>query len=207
MWPAKRLGGFFVRCMLYYGLLILPWTGLTAGYGALYRAGGNLLFCRFGSGGAVQFEPLSSQDHAFDTRLVLNKIRPPTVRAELDVKAAYTGYRPTAFLVALVLATPIPWSRRLRALVWGLLWVTTFVALRTGLRLFDTFTTPGPLALYNLSAFWKGVVTGMYRVLVLTPAGHYLVPAVIWGAVTCRRGGWATLLTTKPSGAAAHRPA
>ena len=188
MFPAKRLSGFFLRCVLYYGLLVVPWPGLIDGYRAFFRAGGNLLFKSFSDGGSVSFEPLSSHDHAKDTRLVLRKTKPLPVSGDMDIKSVYVGYRPTIFLIALVLAAPVPWSRRLWALWWGLVLVNAFVAFRVWLQLVNAYSDPNALNLYPLSPFWKGMLRAAVLVLFRAPAAHYVVPMFIWMLVTFRRG-------------------
>jgi len=188
MFPAKRLSGFFLRCVLYYALLVVPWPGLMDGYRVFFRAGGNLLFKSFGDGGSVFFEPLSSLDHAQDTRLVLRKTKPVSVSGKMDITSVYVGYRPTIFLIALVLAAPVPWSRRLWALLGGLVLVNAFVAFRVWLQLVNAYSDPNALALYSLGPFWKGMLRAAVLVLFRAPAAHYVVPMFIWMLVTFRRG-------------------
>lgn len=198
MLPIKRISSFVARCMLYYLILVAGWSGLMEGYRAAFLAGGNLLFCRFGSAGAVSFEPLESAGRTFDTQLVLSLLRPPFARGELDMASDYTGYRPTVFLIALVLATPIPWSRRLRALAWGLLGITAFVALRLELRLLDAFSDDNALALYAPSPFWKATLNALVLILVKAPMGHYMIPTFVWALVAFRRGDWVGLFGDRP---------
>lgn len=198
MSPLKRLSVFFLACSLIYALLIIPWPGLFDGYRAFFRAGGNVLFHSFGSGGSVSFKPIAAVDHSNDTTMVLIK-KKPFVRAELDIKTGYMGYRPTAFLVALVLATPIPWSRRWRALLWGLLWVNLFVAFRVWLKLLDTYSDPNPLALYTFAAHWKSVLKAFVAVIIKAPETHYMAPAFIWVLVAFRRGEWRTAFGLQPA--------
>lgn len=193
MLPIKRISGFVARCMLYYLILVAGWSGLSQGYRAAFLAGGNLLFCRFGSAGAVSFEPLESAGRSFDTQLVLSIRRPPFARGELDMTSTSMGYRPTAFLVALVLATPIPWSRRLRALAWGLVGITAFVALRLELRLLDAFSDNNALALYAPAPFWKATLKALVLILVKAPMSHYMIPTFVWALVAFRRGDWVQL--------------
>ncbi len=191
MLPLKKLSVFFVVCSLIYALLIIPWPGLLDGYRAFFRTGGDVLFRSYGSNGSVSFKPLSSADHSRDTTVVLVK-KKPFVRAELDITAVYLGYRPTAFLVALVVATPIPWSRRWRALLWGLILVNLFVAFRLWLKLLDEFSNANALALYEFAPHWKSLLWALVAVLVKQPETHYMVPAFIWALVTFRRGEWRT---------------
>ena len=44
MLPLKRISGVFLRCMIYYGLLIAPWPGVMDGYRAFFRAGGAVAY-------------------------------------------------------------------------------------------------------------------------------------------------------------------
>jgi hypothetical protein len=193
-----------VACLAVYALLLAPWPGLMDGYRYLFRTGGNLLFQRFGGNASVSFQPLSSADHTKDTTLVLTKHR-PYMRGEMDIKSVYVGYRPTAFLVALVLATPIPWSRRWRALALGLVLVNVFVALRLTLHILDGFSENSPLALFHPSPFWKGMLKVCLKIVVLTPAVHYIGPAFIWLLVTFRRGDLADVLAGRKQPAKVRR--
>ena len=204
MSPLKRLSFFFIGCSLVYALLVVPWPGLLDAYRACFRAGGNVLFHSVGSAGSVLFKPIPSGDHARDTTLVLIKRRPHYARGELDIKSVYTGYRPTAFLIALVIATPIPWSRRWRALVWGLVWVNVFVALRVWLRLLDTFSDGNVLALYTFSPFWKSLLQALVKIIVEQPETHYMAPAFIWILVVFRRGEWKRAFGLEPQPAEAE---
>ncbi len=193
MLPLKRISGVALRCMVYYGLLVAPWPGVMDGYRAFFRAGGNFLFHSFGSAGSVSFEAIPSHDHAKDTTLVLTKQTvtpsgPRTVRGEMDIKCVYIGYRPTAFLVALVLAAPVPWPRRLWALMWGLVLVNAFVAFRVTLQLLDAFSGPNLLALFSLGRSWKITLKILVLIFFRAPEMHYIVPAFIWIMVTFRRG-------------------
>lgn len=194
MFALKRISGFFVRCVLFYALLMLPWPGLMDGYRAFFRAGGNLVFASFGSAGSVEFEDVGSRDHAKDTRLVLYKTHPIPQSRSLEIKSGYVGYRPTAFLISLVLATPIPWRRRLKALVVGLVLVNLFIALRLGLLFLDIYSNPGPLTIFSIEGFWKGVLWRCVMIFFRAPAGHYMWPAFCWLLVCFRRNDFADLL-------------
>ena len=199
MHPLKRISIFFGLCLLIYAALVVPWPGVMDGYRAFFRAAGNVLFRRFGDAGAVTFQPLSSVDHSKDTTVILLKRRPPSAKGEMDITAVYTGYRPTVFFIALALATPIPWSRRWKALVLGLLLVNAFVALRVWLRILDAFSDGNPLALYSFSPFWKEVLKFVVKVLVLAPAVHYAAPAFIWLVVAFRRDDLTRLFNYPPA--------
>ncbi|MGD2108316.1 MAG: hypothetical protein PVI86_02885 [Phycisphaerae bacterium] len=198
MSPWKKTSIFFLVCSLTYALLIIPWPGLFDGYRACFRAGGNVLFHSFGPGGSVRFEPLASGDHTKDTTLVMRK-KGLIGKAELDMKAVYMGYRPTAFMIALVLATPIPWSRRWRALLWGFLWVNVFVAFRVWLKMLDAYSDNNALSIYEFSDLTKSVLDGVVAVLVSAPEAHYMIPVFIWVLVAFRRDTWRETFGLQPA--------
>ncbi len=196
MWPVKRIAGFLFWCLIIHALLLLRWHGLMDAYRFGFRAVGNVLFHSVGDGGSVRFEKLSDADRVRDTTLRLTARRSGT-RLSMDIRAAYIGYRPTAFLVALVLATPMPWSRRGRALLWGLVGVSAFVAFRVWLQVVDAFSDIEAMSVYLLSPFWKGVLVTMIKVLAHAPAASYLVPACVWMLVAFRRSDWAAMAPAK----------
>lgn len=196
MQPVKRISEFLFWCLVTYGLLLLPWHGLMDAYRAGFRAVGDVLFHSVGDGGSVHFEKLSDGDRVRDTTLRLTN-RTNGTRGSMDIRAAYIAYRPTAFLVALVLATPTPWSRRGWALLWGLVGVGLFVAFRIWLQVFDAMSNGDALSVYVLGPFWKGVLAAMVKVMVHASAMSYLAPACIWILVALRQGDWAVIAAEK----------
>ena len=182
---------------IYYTLAMAPVPWLVDGYRTFFRAGGNLVFQWFGSAGSVSFKPSETIDDTKDTTLVLVKHKPavykgrqikPPIRGQMDITSINTGFHSTAFLIALVLATPIPWPRRLGALIVGLVLVNAFVVLRLGIRILDAFSDSNVLALYTFSPFWKGMLGIAKKVLVIAPFSWYAGPAFIWLIVCFRRG-------------------
>lgn len=203
----KPIGGFFLRFMVLFVLLTAPRLGLPQAYAPVYRAVGNTLFGRFGSGGAVRLQASGGQDPHRDTDFVL---RNRSNGAEYVFGGtSLKGYQPTAFLCCLILATPMRWSRRWRALLWGLAIVSVYAALRTTLFLFFAFSEgnhlvqdmseSGSLALFSLGPFGGSVLDYLYRVFVESFAGWLFVPLPIW-ALVCfwRRDRWTTSNAERP---------
>ena len=196
MSPAKTILWFFLRVCAFYALLLSPWHGLRDAYRVAFRAMGNVAMPRLASGDAgAQFVPLSLDPHGSDTSVkILNRRNGKS--GSIDVKSGFLGFRPTAFLVALVLATPIPRSRRGVALLLGGIGVSIFVLLRTWLQLADMLSDPSPLRVYELSTFWKTAVKVGLKVLVLSPPSGYIVPGLIWILAAFRRDDWDRLFGT-----------
>ncbi len=183
MFPARRIAGFVVRSLLFYGLLIVPWPGLMDAYSAFFRACGNQLFKSFGSQGAVSFRPPSTPDAAWDTEVLLkNRQRSSSWLMAYDTRRS--GYLPTAALIALTLASPITWRRRGQALVWGLILVNVFIAVRVAVSLVYQFRN---VDLYVFRPFWDRAITITYEAVSVSILTSCLVPVLIWMLV-CFRG-------------------
>lgn len=186
MFTLRVVVGFCVRVTLFYGLLMVPWPGLQNTYGRFYRAVGDVVFGSFGPGGLVSFEPRTAPHPLYDTEIVLQKLHSPAV-GRIPTTSRYMGFMPTAFVIALVLATPLPWARRWLALCWALLWVNLYVAARVALVLVDTYSGNDPLALFKFSPFWKHTVFCATEVVCRSTAGWHLFPIFIWVMVCFRR--------------------
>jgi hypothetical protein len=194
--PARALlPGFVVRLLLIYTLMILPWPGLEQGYAALYRSGSNLVARALGLGHHVSLHPLNEEDRAGfrgradaralaldDTRIVF---RAGGQQLTVLHSTWYSGYIPTALLIALMLATPLSWPHRLLSLLWGLLIVDAYLALRMG----ATFIAGGaydplhwlPAPELRRSALSAIAVTGPGSGL------WYVVPLLTWILLVHRR--------------------
>ncbi len=190
MRPRKLIAGFLWRFALLFGLLIVPWPGFNAAYGRYFRALGQLVFARDSGRRLVHFEPVPPQlAHVLDTRIALaNRDQPdrhgtiPGRYLELDTRGV--GWVPTALVVALVLATPVPWRRRSLALLLGLLAVHGFVLFSVAVYIWNN---SAELSLLTLSPFWKQTAEGLEETLITQLGASFVVPVLIWIPVTLRR--------------------
>ena len=186
MWPRKPFAGFVIRLLMIYGVLCIPWPGVRRGYAALYRSAGNFLFGSFGSEGVVRLRPAHTGQGRFDSEIQVHKRGSPST-GTIPHESIMTGYLPMAETIALVLATPIPWRRRWKALLYGVLLVNGFVALRMCIRLLYWFSVEQPWALYKPGLFWNKVLARVYEFIAVAPTCTFLVPVLIWILVTFRR--------------------
>lgn len=194
MLPLKRISWFFGCSVFVYALLVAPWHGAQDVYHACFVAGGNFFFDTIGEHGSTKFKTATSKRSGGDTLVTVRKNQQPYAEMELNISCVQVGYRPTAFLIALALATPIPWSRRWKALLLGLLVVQLFIAFRVWLFLVDLLSNENIMAMYSLSPWVKSVLRGVALVLFRSPAMHYIGPLFIWLAVTFRRGDFEMIL-------------
>jgi hypothetical protein len=181
----KNLGKFFAVLVIVYGVLAVPWPFVRDAYGAVYRGVANAVFGSFGGDGVVRFEPATDPDATLDSEIRVRR-RSGTVTGTTLHDSRLTGYLPTIQVVALILATPIAWSRRWKALLWGLLAVNLFVGLRLYVTLLRWFTGDAPWSLQDPGPFWTGVILTLFEVGVVSPTLTYVVPLFIWIVVTFR---------------------
>ncbi len=201
---------FFVWLAIAYAALMVAWTVLATPYSALFRAGGNTVFARFGSDGRVRFlnpNALSAADlrggvappgavGERDTALELSSIRTPESFGYLRTSARYIGYVPTAVFLALLLAKPMAWSRKGWSLLWGMLLIHGFILFRLAILICDGFTGTKAYALFHPSPFWMRVLDFARDVLADAPTVSYVAPTFIWFLVTFRQTEWSVFRGT-----------
>lgn len=191
MFEPRTILWFAVRSLLYYVVLVAPWPGVQDTYATGYRGVANAMFGSYGQGGVVRFQPLTGGGD-MDTTITVRTLGSPE-KGTMTHNTRIMGYRPTAELIALILATPIPWSRRWKALAWGLLLVNAFIALRIIVTLTHCFSADATWALYHPTPFWSKILAGTFHVMTVAPSWSWVIPALIWILVCFRRDDWARL--------------
>lgn len=183
MSPRKRIAGFFLRLVVVYGLFILPWPGLDDAYLAAFRGIGRTLVSEFGDVGRVVFKNERHPQGDWTAVMILANVR-DEVAMQRNYQTRYC-YLATALTAALVLATPLPWRRRLAALVAGLVLIHLFLAARLWLGLVDGFSE-ARMNVVHLSPFWKQAVRLGVTVLLVSPESTFVVPVFVWLIVAIR---------------------
>lgn len=180
---------FVATFVVIFCVLMLPWFGLAEGYANVFRAMGTWCFSHDEGRREVTF--MDSPDQS---------LRPTFMRIEiangdllkpdgsgpvrnLDFDMRGLGWKSTALLVALVLATPLPWKRRLAALGWGILWVQLIVM---GFLAFAIWNESSEIGLVTMSPFWKSLASEwQYNFIAQFSLA---APVVVWLLVTFRLG-------------------
>ncbi len=210
---------FLVFCVL-SGLFLYPWPSVEQGYRNVFRVSGDIVFSRFWfwPDGNVSFIDLEKDDARARVNAVIPAPLPPYFRlpaatGELDVLMVYqnrsaagslglvrassrnNGYWPTVFLIALILAKRMRWSRRGWAMLWGLILVHGFIAFRLSINMLATgFAVPGKrYALFEPSEFWLASLRRADEVFVQNPTVSFVVAAFIWLVVAFTRQDWVAI--------------
>lgn len=188
----RLAASLLVRTMVLYAAFLALWPVWQEAYGRGYARAGQWLYHSFGRDGQVRFRRLETGD-AFDVDATLGNRRTRQT-VELQLSSRYGGYELAALESALILATPIPWRRRLRALPFALLLVHLFMALVLGLVLTSAFSNGDPVAVVQLPGpikFLLGLATQNLAVMYTLP---YVVALFVWGLTVFRRADLEALL-------------
>ena len=197
--PAPSwLRGSIALFIVIFALLVFPWPGFDELYGSYFRTFGTLAFSRDDSPRLVRFDHqiLVHDFSTLNTRIVLGNRaqvdssgRGLTMQTSLDTRSI--GWIPTALTLSLIAATPIPWRRKIWALLGGLALVHLLILFTLETWIWSESSS---LALLHLTAFWQKV-TEELRYTFLTQLGSsFTAPVLIWLLVCFRKRDAALLL-------------
>jgi len=185
MRPGLLVSRFLLVSLLIYGAFLALWGAWGEAYAHTFRMTIGGLFRSVVSGGLVRVEPLASPTAMWDSELVLIN-RNTGVEGAQPFGTHYLGYAPTALLVALVLASPVPWSRRMLALGWGLLLYHVWIAAGLGMMIVDGYSGMPELELIRTGPWTKRIVSFVTMTMTKSTVTRYAVPALFWVMVTFR---------------------
>ncbi len=197
---------FLLIFSITYVVLLLPQTGIDRKYENFFRNIGNKLFGNFGKEGVLMLK--EEYGEGYDTRIYLSKKsllqKNNDYKAEIfPINSRRIGYISTAFLFALILATPLALKRKLVAMIIGLFLITLYAMLKLRVLILHFYTLTKTTGLYQLPdekksiEFWSDFFARPN-----TPV--YYVVIIVWIAVSFSKKDFQKLngslmqLTTKP---------
>jgi len=190
---VKPIRYFLCWFVAIYALLIFPWPSSRDLYGTYLRSVAKLVLVKDNDRRILRFEevPVSTRNRTLDTRITVANREQLDASGSghavmLDFDSHGVGWMPTALLVALVAATPVPWQRRMWALIWGLLAIHVFVLFSILVYIWNHSDTASGLSLTTLSPLWKMVISGLEETLVTQLGASFILPTMIWIVVTFR---------------------
>jgi hypothetical protein len=181
--------GFFARALVYYIALLFLWMLIGEAYASTYRTVGNTIFQKFPPHGRVRIIPKERPTRLLDSTLRLGNVETRGVLAQ-DFSARYHGYAPTRLMLSLILASPIPWSRRIWALLWGTALIHVWIVFELSLMILDGYTGDHGAAMFTYNPTIMKNVKWIFHVAVETIVPRYVIPSLLWILVTFRRGDW-----------------
>lgn len=185
------LAGFALRVGVGLAILLAGWSVLARPYGDAFRALGEAATWAAGHG-EVAFVARPPGDPAPQDTVIVVPAHGDAPAWTLRCDSRFTGYLPTIVFVALLIATPLPWRRRRRAGLLGLLAVHAYVAARLALGLLVGLSRNAALAPEGaLPAFlrhpaWLRTIQVASSIVDREPTLYVGVPVLIWFALTFR---------------------
>jgi hypothetical protein len=178
----------WTRIALFFGffaVLVAPWPGFDDAYGAWIRNLGAATLSWDRQDTAIHFEAVvRNKSRPLDTRIVLvdkGHLLPDGKRRAtfLDLDMRGIGWVPTAFCTALILATPVPWKRRGRALAWGFCCMHAFILFSLWVHIMEySGGRRGPL------------MSGLDETLINQIGSGFFAAALVWVVVMFRPEDW-----------------
>ena len=117
---------------------------------------------------------------------------------DLLISIRYKAYVPIVTITALILATAVPWRRRLLALGLGWLLGHVFVVGRLAVSLLNKFSYDNPIQAFELGPtsregllYVRDAISGSIFMC------SFAIPALIWVVVSFRRSDWQCLLAPR----------
>jgi len=180
---GKALTLFLVQFAAIYGLLIAPWPGWRAAYGRGFREMVGAAFACETGPTIVRFGPAEHPPRPeIDLEIVFAR------RAEIDASGHApvrilgldtrgVGWIPTALLLALVVATPLPWVRRLLLLFAGGVGVHVYLLAVVAFYLWNQSAGLAPI---SFLPFWSPLGDFLEETFVGQMGPSFVVPVLIW---------------------------
>lgn len=186
MLTHRHIAWFLVRVLVIYALLVAPWWLLADSYAAAYRSSSNAAFGSFGAEGLVRFRPSEDGQRLGDTTIELRRRGCPKI-GKLPLDTRLTGYLATIEVLALIAATILPWRRKLKAMLWGVLLIHGFIGLRLSITLLSMFCRDWPGALYSPGPLVGEILNSVHELVCVSPTPSFVTPVFIWILVTFRQ--------------------
>ena len=197
---TKQVAVFFCAFVLIYGLLMMPWPGWETAYLKFYRYTIAFVFKLFIPTNLLQF--WSINDGEADIKIVFYNPRQSSQSGQMTPvgfirhNSRHGGYICTAFLTALILATPTSLKRKGWMLLWGMVLIHLFIICKLGIWVVYGFNRE-PLSLLVLTPFWNRALLLIINVFVRNLTFGLIVAVFIWIFVSFRRQDWERIVATQ----------
>lgn len=195
-----KVVGLPVRLALVYGLLMAPWPGWEDDYGKLFAKASAWLFESADPERRVRiahvqpergsYAHMWKQDTVVSLKIAGASVGDRQVPTFGTARSSrYTGYTPMALTIALVIAMPISWRRRMTALPWAVLLAVGFSALMLAFFIHGWFHVQEWIVLAETSAAYETLARTVGALLGITSGfgPYYIAPVIIAVLATLRR--------------------
>lgn len=197
MRPTKSILYAVAVFSIVFGLLSVSWSGWQEAYSQAFRRAGNAAFSTYGDKGVVKFLPAEYVNRTADTEIT-TKIKGSRYIGVGEVSPRLMGYLPTVELLALILASAVTWRRKLVALLTGMLAAHAFLYFRLWILIRVYFSSDDPWRQYQPGPTAHAILKHFNEVINIAPTASFVVPVLIWIAVTFRYSDWERIIRPGP---------
>ncbi len=172
-----------------YALFLVLWVGISDWYPKQVQTVGTAVFRKAiistGSRWVVILSPADTKVGRFDTTLaVLNK--ETRGLGQQPFSSLSIAYLPMAMTISLILASPVPWKRRLVSIVFGSLVVCAWISLALFFMVLNAYCGEPPLGMYTVGAWLTKPIGFITWVVSVSTVPQFVVPVFFWLMVTIR---------------------
>ncbi|HRY33192.1 MAG TPA: hypothetical protein P5531_09530 [Bacteroidales bacterium] len=189
MQSNRRILYFLIKALIICLVLALPVTSFDDAYGKFYRSLNTKMLGKIQSDGFVRYSPGKKAALTHINIWNQKQVKPNgrVDSAKADVNTRYRGYLPTVLLIALVLASPVPWRRRLLALFAGFTLVTLLVLFKAWLGIVEICRENQWLDLVHYAGFSNWLFELTSRIFFQSTGTVFYFVVAIWVLVTFRK--------------------
>ncbi len=185
----RILVSFFIKLVVVYALFLALWVGVSDWYPEKFQTIGSVVIRKAiqatGSRWVVLLNPMEDRVGRFDTSLaVLNK--ETRGLGQQAMSSLSIAYLPMAMTLSLILATPVPWKRRIIATILGSFLVSAWISLALFFMVLNAYCGPPPLGMYAAGAWLTKPISFVTWVVSVSTVPQFVVPVFIWLLVTVR---------------------
>ncbi len=179
---------FLIKAVLFFCVLAIPWSIYDKVYGNFYRGIANTVFNKFHKTGFAKFTPAKP---AYMTHVEVGNRKPSTNVAVSNVAAdfntRYRGYIPTAFLISLILASPVKTKRKIVSLFTGIFILTIVIMIKQWIHLLYMCDQGTWLMLYDFTPAQKEKILWWYLNFANYSGSTLIIVIAVWILVSFRK--------------------
>ncbi len=189
-----------MKLAVVYALLLVPQFRGAGIYSAAYRAAAGAVFARMGNGAVVQFRKAPPEFRDRDVQITMTHSR-TGARGTMELTTRTLDYLPAAFTLALIVATPVPWGRKVWSLLFGTALIGAFAMFRLYVQLVLDLSEPGPLSAFSPGPVLLETLRTIKLLFGRSVVTVFTIPAFVWALTTIRLSDLAGLLPAAPGSA------
>jgi len=180
---------FLLKAIIIFCVLAIPLSIYDRVYGNFYRGVGNTVFAKFHKTGFARF---TASKTSFMTHVEAGNKMPtynnvPIANVSADFNTRYRGYIPTAFLVSLILASPLKTRRKIFSLFTGIFILTAIIMIKQWIHLLYMCEQGTWLLLYNFTPEQKERIEWWYHNFANYSGSTLIIVIAVWILVSFRK--------------------